>query len=218
MLNPFNILIRALAFLTAIPFHEAAHAYVSDKLGDPTAKNMGRMTLNPAAHFDLMGALCMLLTGIGWARPVPINAYNFRDGKKGMAISAAAGPLSNILLAFITLALAKIVLYGSYALGVAGTVSTTLVTILSTMTSINISLAIFNLLPIPPFDGSRIFSLFLPERTYFKIMEYEQYIFIGVFALLLLGVLDGPLSFVSGLLYNLLYRLTGFVELIFRLF
>lgn len=217
MLNPFTIVVRALAFLTAIPFHEAAHAYISDKLGDPTAKNMGRLTLNPLAHFDLMGGLCMLLTGIGWAKPVPINTYNFKSGKKGMAISAAAGPLSNILLGFITLVLAKVVLYTSVLLGVSGSVSQTLITILTTMTSINISLAIFNLLPIPPFDGSRIFSVFLPERIYFKIMQYEQYIFLGVFALLMFGFLDGPLSYFTGLLYNLLYSLSGFVDVLFRL-
>ena len=212
-LSLFTILVRALVFLTAIPFHEAAHAYASNKLGDPTAKNMGRLTLNPVAHFDIMGALCMLLTGIGWAKPVPINAYNFRDRKKGMALSAAAGPLSNLLLAFLSLIIAKIIFYTDAS----GTVASTLFTIFTTMTNINIMLAIFNLMPFPPFDGSRIFAIFLPQNLYFKIMDYEQYIFWGVFALLIFGVFDKPLYYLNGVVYNALLYLTGFVELIFRI-
>ncbi|MBE6878494.1 MAG: site-2 protease family protein [Ruminococcaceae bacterium] len=209
----FDIIVRAIVLLTAIPVHEAAHAYVADKLGDPTAKYMGRLTLNPMAHFDLMGSVAMILFGIGWAKPVPINPLKFKDQKKGMAISAAAGPISNIIVAAISLAAAKLLLYISYATGT-NTVLSTLFTIFRSMCFINISLAIFNLIPIPPFDGSRIFNYFLPDKFYFKIMEYERYIFLALFVVLFTGILDWPLSFLSGLIFNAVDKLTFFVDII----
>ena len=209
----FDIIVRAIVLLTAIPVHEAAHAYVADKLGDPTAKYMGRLTLNPMAHFDLMGSVAMLVFGIGWAKPVPINPLKFRDQKKGMAISAAAGPASNVIVAAISLAIAKLIWYASYVTGV-NTVISTLYTIFRSMCFFNISLAIFNLIPIPPFDGSRIFNYFLPDKFYFKIMEYEQYIMIGLLVVLFTGILDLPLGILSGLVYNAVDKLTFFVDII----
>ncbi|MBQ6896120.1 MAG: site-2 protease family protein [Oscillospiraceae bacterium] len=209
----FDIIVRAIVLLTAIPVHEAAHAYVADKLGDPTARYMGRLTINPMAHFDLMGSVAMIVCGIGWAKPVPINPRNFRDQKKGMAISAAAGPISNIIVAAISLAAAKLLLYISYAAG-ANTVVSTLFTIFRSMCFINISLAIFNLIPIPPFDGSRIFNYFLPDKFYFKIMEYERYIFLGLLIVLFTGILDFPLSILSNIVFNAIDKLTMFVDII----
>ena len=209
----FDIIVRAIVLLTAIPVHEAAHAYVADKLGDPTAKYMGRLTLNPMAHFDLMGSVAMILFGIGWAKPVPINPLKFKDQKKGMAISAAAGPISNVIVAAISLAIAKLIWYASYVTGV-NTVISTLYTIFRSMCFINISLAIFNLIPIPPFDGSRIFNYFLPDKFYFKIMEYERYIFLALFMVLFTGILDLPISLLSGLVYNAVDKLTIFVDII----
>ena len=213
----FDIIVRAIVLMTAIPIHEAAHAYVADKLGDPTAKYMGRLTINPMAHFDLIGSLAMIFTGIGWAKPVPINPRNFRDQKKGMAISAAAGPISNVIVAAISLAVAKLLMYVTYA-GGANTAVSTLFTIFRSMCYINISLAIFNLIPIPPFDGSRIFNYFLPDKFYFKIMEYERYIFIGLFVLLFTGILNWPLSILSGIVFNVVDKLTMFVDIIGRTF
>ena len=215
-MNLFNYVVRAIVLLTAIPVHEAAHAYVADKMGDPTGKYMGRLTLNPMAHFDLFGSFAMLAFGIGWAKPVPINPRNFREPKKGMAISAAAGPISNLLVAAISLSIAKIIRYASFAVGVT-TVFSTLYTIFTAMCSINISLAIFNLIPIPPFDGSRIFNYFLPDKFYFKIMEYEQYIVIGLFVLLFTGILDLPLALLSGVLYGAVDKLTMIVDVIGRI-
>ena len=209
----FDIIVRAIVLLTAIPVHEAAHAYVADKLGDPTAKYMGRLTLNPMAHFDLMGSVAMILFGIGWAKPVPINPLKFKDQKKGMAISAAAGPASNVIVAAISLAIAKLIWYASYVTGV-NTVISTLYTIFRSMCFINISLAIFNLIPIPPFDGSRIFNYFLPDKFYFKIMEYARYIFLALFVVLFTGILDLPISLLSGLVYNAVDKLTFFVDII----
>lgn len=211
----FRIFAGLICFAISLPVHEFAHGYVAYKLGDPTAKNMGRLTLNPIKHLDLFGAISMVFFGIGWAKPVQINPRNFRNPKAGMAISAAAGPISNLLLALVFMIIQKLMLIlfagvmftsqSSYAL------ASTILTLLDYLILINISLAIFNLLPIPPFDGSRIANYFLPERIYFQIMNYEQYIMIGVFVLLLTGVLDGPLSLLSGSLYSLLDKLTFFL-------
>lgn len=209
----FDIVVRAIVLMTAIPIHEAAHAYAADRLGDPTARYRGRLTLNPMAHFDLVGSLAMILTGIGWAKPVPINPMNFKDTKKGMAISAAAGPASNLCVAAISLAVAKILLYVGYGIGINSVIST-LYTVFYSMCYINISLAIFNLIPIPPFDGSRIFNYFLPDKMYFKIMEYERYIYIGLLVLLFSGILDLPLSLLTGILFRAMDKLTMFVDVL----
>ncbi len=218
-MNSFTLMVRAIVLLTAIPVHEAAHAYMADKLGDPTARYKGRLTLNPLAHFDLIGSMALLFTGIGWAKPVPINPINFDDSKRGMALSAAAGPISNLVMAAISLIITKIIVYtGGYSLIYGyGSVTGNLYMIFSTMCSINISLAIFNLMPFPPFDGSRIFNYFLSDRFYFKIMEYERYIFLGIFLLLYMGVFDRPLSFLNGLVYVALDKRTFFVDAFFHL-
>lgn len=201
-------LLRAIVVLIAIPFHEAAHALVSHWLGDDTALRAGRLSLNPMRHFDPLGALCMLIGGVGWARPVGINPRNYRNPKVGMAISAAAGPVSNFLLAWLSMILYKVVLYS----GLAGMVSP-LAMFLYDMVVMNLSLAVFNLIPVPPFDGSRIVLLFLPERLYFKAMRYERYIMLAVLALVFLGALNVPLSVAVNFLWNRLVDLTGFVEL-----
>ncbi|WP_367926108.1 site-2 protease family protein [uncultured Ruthenibacterium sp.] len=207
---------RAIALLTAIPFHEAAHAWASDKLGDPTAKMYGRMSLNPVRHFDLLGALCMILVGFGWAKPVPVAARNnFRHPRRDMALSAAAGPLANVLLAVICLIFYKLVWYLVIPLYYGEFVWLFILNVLSSMISVNITLAVFNLLPVPPLDGSRIFNVLLPERIYFGIMRYERVILFCLFAVLWLGVLDGPLNVMYNWLLQGLDMLTGFIDWIF---
>ena len=201
-------LLRALVMLVAIPVHEAAHALVSAKLGDTTARDRGRLTLNPLAHFDLLGAACMIFTGIGWAKPVPTFASRFKNPKAGMALTAAAGPAANLLVAFVAVLLYK-VLY--YILPASVAVDFVLL-FLEYMASINTTLAVFNLLPVPPFDGSRIVTVFLPQRTYFRLMKYERYIFIAMFLLLFMGFLDGPLYFLNNIAWNGLLRATSFVD------
>ncbi|MEG0305768.1 MAG: site-2 protease family protein, partial [Oscillospiraceae bacterium] len=137
--------IRALVMLLAIPVHESAHALVSSWLGDSTAKDNGRLTLNPMAHFDLLGAMCMILTGFGWARPVPIGANRFKHPKLGMAVSALAGPVSNLLLGYFGYIAYKLTAYT-----LTGRTQSILLLFFQTFVLINVMLAVFNLIPVPP--------------------------------------------------------------------
>ncbi len=201
----------AVIFIT-LPIHEWAHGFVSTKLGDPTPRYQGRLTLNPMAHFDLMGALGILLLGIGWAKPVQVNARYYKNPKWGMALVALAGPLSNIVLAFIMLLINNILMVTGL---VGNAIIEQLYYFLLYIAIISISLAVFNLIPVPPFDGSRILFVFLPQRLYFQIMRYERYIFIGIFVLVYSGLLDGPLDFLNLKLFDALYYLA---QLPFKLF
>ena len=193
--------------LIAVTFHEVAHGYAANRLGDPTAASLGRLSLNPLKHLDPIGTLCMLLFRFGWARPVPINTRYFKKPRRDMAIVALAGPLTNIALAFLGVllyhivgALADLLPYSTGGSFGANALSL-LILFLSYFFQLNASFAIFNLIPIPPLDGSRLLTLILPPKWSFKLMEYERWIALGMLVLLYLGILDGPLSFlVNGLL------------------
>ena len=197
----FGILLTVPAALISIAVHESAHGYVSYKQGDPTARNLGRITLNPLKHFDIMGFICMVLFRVGWAKPVPVNPRYYKNPRRGMAITAAAGPVSNIIMAFIGVIGYELVGLISFPeMNTAYYICVTIYMFFQVFASLNVFLAIFNLIPIPPFDGSRIAYIFMPPKAYFGIMKYERFIMLGMVVLLWLGILDVPLDFLSGAL------------------
>jgi Zn-dependent protease len=201
------LLLRAIVVFTALPVHECAHGYVALKMGDHTAEQQGRLTLNPFAHFDPIGTTALLLFGFGWAKPVPINPFYFRNPKRGMMLSALAGPLSNVAMAFLLMVIYKL-LYIPTIFGNAASFVDTLQMILYYMILINVGLAVFNLLPIPPLDGSRVATYFLPKDMYFQIMRYENIIFLALLALLWTGVLTEPLTYLQNAVFSGLDFLT----------
>lgn len=198
MFNEYDLIelvFSILAALIALTVHEYCHGYAAYKLGDETAKNFGRLTLNPLKHIDPYGAICMVLFHVGWAKPVPINARNFENPKRDFAITAAAGPAANLILGFFSIPLYLLARneYINLYISTHGDGGFTLNLLLSTAIffgafhSINIGLGLFNLLPIPPFDGSRLLNVILPPKMYFEIMKYERKIYFVVLGWLLLG-------------------------------
>lgn len=203
-------LARLFVVFCTLPVHEYAHAFVGDKLGDKTARLSGRLTLNPMAHIDILGAIMILFVGFGYAKPVPVNPRNFKNPKKGMALTALAGPFSNILMAVVFMFLSNVLsLFGNSLFVQAFYI------FFSFAASINIGLAVFNLIPIPPLDGSRVLELLIPDKYYYKFAQYERYIVIVIFGLIVFGVLDAPLAFLQNHLYS---ALNYIVSLPFRAF
>ena len=192
-----NKLLTVPIILIALTVHEISHGYAAYKLGDPTAKTMGRLSLNPLKHIDPIGALCMLLFGFGWARPVPIDTRYFKKPKRDMALTALAGPLSNLILGFIGVIVYRIgagLIIAHPAEGFWLTTQIMALTFMQYFVQLNVGLSVFNFIPIPPLDGSRVLYVFLPPKYYFGIMKYERYIMIAMLALLWLGVLDPIIS------------------------
>ena len=194
-----------LAVLMAITFHETAHGFVAYKLGDPTAKNQGRLTLNPLAHLGPIGALLMLVAGFGWAKPVPVNPFYFNgDRNKGMMLVSIAGPATNLVLSFI-----------AYFIYVAGNGFMTIPfvnTFLYYCITLNIYLAIFNLIPIPPLDGSKILAGFLPKATAYKYLNtVEKYGFLILMVLILLNITDLFLVPIANAVLSLFSFLLGLI-------
>lgn len=204
--------------LLAFSIHESAHALTASWLGDRTARNLGRVTLDPTKHLDLYGFISMLLFGIGWAKPVPIYSRNMKNPKWGMAISALAGPISNLLLGIIFAVVFGIVSANTREIFMVGSILYMAKTPMAYLglfffyaASLNISLAVFNMIPIPPFDGSRILYVALPAKLYFKVMKYEQYMGIAVLLIfLLLNRLNiSPLSYIVDPIISFVAKLVG---------
>ncbi|HIX66317.1 MAG TPA: site-2 protease family protein [Candidatus Anaerotruncus excrementipullorum] len=206
-----NILSRLLytlpAVLLAISLHEFAHGWVSWKLGDPTPKATGRISLNPFHHLDLWGTLCLIVFHFGWAKPVQINPWYYKNRKLGTVLVSLAGPGMNFLLAFLATFLQGVVLRvtGGYV----GQAGYYLYMLLAYIAAINLGLGVFNLIPIPPLDGSKVLGALLPEELYFRYMRLEQYGFILLVVLLATPLLDRPLSLATGLLQQLFWWVTG---------
>ncbi len=197
------------AILIAISMHEFAHGYVSYRLGDPTPKEQGRLSLNPLKHLDPMGTLCLLILKFGWAKPVSVNPYYYYNKKRGMVMVALAGPLMNLSIAFIATFCMGVIL--KITEGYAGTGVQYLFRLLNYTSIINIGLGVFNLIPVPPLDGSKILGAVLPEDKYFKYMQYERYGHIILVALIMLNVLNVPLSIVRNGLSNSMWVIVQFI-------
>ena len=194
-----DILIRLCARLfvmfCVLPIHEFAHALVSNALGDKTAKLAGRLTLNPLAHLDIFGSLLILIAGFGYAKPVPVNPRNFKNPKGGMALTAVAGPVSNLIMGFIFALCYCAVFRFGYV--VEGSFYYALAYFFMYSCQVNIALAVFNFIPIPPLDGSRLIQLLIPNRILYKYAKYERYLVYAVLIVVLLGWLDTPISVCS---------------------
>ena len=188
-----SLLLSVVPALICITLHELAHGYVAYRLGDDTAKRAGRLTLNPLRHIDIMGLLMMIVFKFGWAKPVPVNMWKFKNPKKGMAITAAAGPIANLLIALVFL-----FLYGFLfaLLHRPGRSLNWLLEMLYITAYLSIALAIFNIIPIPPLDGSKVLFSCISDRSYTKLMYYERYgmIILLVLVLLLSRTSLDPLS------------------------
>lgn len=186
-----DTLLTAVAALLCLTVHELCHGAVAYRLGDPTAKNAGRLTLNPIRHIDPLGLLLLITAHVGWAKPVPVDPRYFKDPKRGMALTALAGPASNFLLAWVFLLLASLLLR---VFSLAAPWQLYVLIFLVNAALLSIGLGVFNLFPIPPLDGSKILFSFLPDKIYYTILRYERYIMLLLLALVWFGVFSGPLS------------------------
>ena len=198
------IYVSSIAFVVfcATPLHEFAHALVAVKLGDDTPRLRGRLTINPMAHIDSRGALMIFLFGFGYAKPVEVRMRRFKKPKRDMALVALAGPVCNLLQSLVLLLIYNALKYASVNIENIMLVYMSFFFFYAAV--INTNLAVFNLLPIPPLDGSRLATALLPAKYYYKIMQYERYIMIGLFVLLFTGILTTPLSFLSNAVLSLL--------------
>lgn len=204
-----GLLISAAAALFCITIHELSHGLAAYRLGDPTAKNAGRLSLNPIKHIDPMGLAMMLVAKVGWAKPVPVDMRYFKKPRQGMALTALAGPASNFVLSFLAVAVCSLIFRLPGAV-VDRLPVYVLLDFLSNVAILSVGLGIFNLIPISPLDGSKILFSFLPDRVYLTILRYERYVMLLVLVLTFLGVFSGPLSWLMTRVLEAFCSLCGF--------
>ena len=205
---------RLMIVFMVIPLHEFAHAWSAHKMGDPTPRLQNRLNLNPFNHIDPIGGLMILLSGFGWGRPVQVNPNYFKKPRKGMALSAAAGPIANVLAAVVGVILFKVMKY-AYSDNQSDALFWMAV-LFRFFTQINLGLAIFNLIPVPPLDGSKIIGYFTSYKIDRKIEQYSMYIFFGFVLLVFSGLLDGPLGAVNNALFWVIDKITFWVDPLMR--
>lgn len=196
--DPISFLILVIPLLYSVVIHEVAHGWVAYRMGDATAKWMGRLTLNPLKHLDPIGTLMLFLAGFGWAKPVPVNLNNIPNRRKGLILVSSAGVIANILIAFVALLLHRLLGLPSYG---------TIAVIVYTLAHINITLAALNLIPIPPLDGSKILMGFAPAETRYFLARIEPYGFFILIGLLFLGLLNPFISFFRMIIITLIKTL-----------
>lgn len=198
--------VQLLAVLFCLTVHETCHGLAALALGDPTAKRQHRLSLNPLRHIDWFGLLMMLVAGFGWARPVPVNPNYFKKPRQGMALTALAGPASNLLLALLLLIPARLIYtYAHYSV-----FNQTALDFLTSTAALSIGLGLFNLIPIPPLDGSKVLAVLLPERAYRWLIRYERFGIFALWLLVALGVGGRYMSLAIRWVYTLFCRIVGF--------
>ena len=199
-----SALMRLIAVFLCLTVHETCHGLAALALGDPTAKSMHRLSLNPLHHIDWVGLACMLVLGFGWAKPVPVDMRYFKHPKTGMAVTALAGPVSNLLLAYAALTL-RAALIGAYYTGGPEGLGTA-IDFLAMTAVLSVGLGLFNLIPFPPLDGSKVVEGFLPDRIYYGILRYERWGMLLLMAILWTGVLSTPLAIARDWVLDLLVK------------
>ena len=201
--NALMLISRAIVLLICFPVHECAHAWTADLLGDSTGRTRGRISLNPLRHLDYMGTIMILLVGVGYAKPVPVNINRFQNRKRDFALTALAGPVSNLLMAILFLAVLRI----SFFFSLSPETRQLLGILLVQAAFINVSLAVFNLIPIPPLDGSRVVTALLPDRAYNRVLQKERHLMvILLIAMVMLGRMGvSPIGYLSNRVFDFLY-------------
>ena len=205
-----DMVLRLVSVFLCLTVHETCHGLAALALGDPTAKRARRLSLNPLRHIDWFGLLMMITVGFGWAKPVPVDPRYFRRPKQGMALTALAGPVANLILAYLAMVVWKLLYYWAPV----NDATIFLALFLQYLVYLDVSLAVFNLIPVPPLDGSRILLAVLPERIYFGMMKYERVILIVLLAAVWSGFLDGPLSVMNNVVWDLLDNGTQYIDTI----